>query len=332
MSFTPPSFDTLLDEVLTDWRNQFPGADTSQGSLIFIRSACLASALWGLYHHQEWVSRQYFPDTADTDALEHHAWVRGLSRESGETDTHLLDRLLDIIRKPPAGGNQYDYARWAVEVDNVEKGYSFPLAQGLASVDVVIIADRDATGSVVASSHAMSGTNTEVAEGTLIDGAADFLAAEDPVRPGDVVRNTTADTQATVTTVDSATQLTLSSDVFLSSGQEYAIDALTVQVYDYIEEERPVGFNLLRVLPATAIEQDVTMTVTGSSADIDMIEADVAAYIEGLALGETLYLSQLIAIAIGNGASNVVITAPAADVVADEYEIVIVGEISVTRA
>ncbi len=58
------SFDELLDQILTDWRNQFPGADTSQGSLIFIKSACLASALWGLYKYQAWIARQIFADIA----------------------------------------------------------------------------------------------------------------------------------------------------------------------------------------------------------------------------------------------------------------------------
>ncbi len=31
-----------------------------------------------------------------------------------ETDAALLDRLLDVIRRPPAGGNKYDYRRWAL--------------------------------------------------------------------------------------------------------------------------------------------------------------------------------------------------------------------------
>ena len=133
-------FDELLDEILTDYRNQFPEADTSQGSLIFIRSACLASAVWGLYHYQEWISKQIFPDSADTEALEHHVWVRGLSRTYKETDSSLLARLLEYIRRPPAGGNKYDYVKWAKAIDNVAAAYCYPLAQGLGTVDVVVVA------------------------------------------------------------------------------------------------------------------------------------------------------------------------------------------------
>ncbi|ENQ9729922.1 baseplate J/gp47 family protein, partial [Yersinia enterocolitica] len=40
----------------------------------------------------------------------------GTDQESPED---LLARLLDIIRRPPAGGNKYDYKRWALEVTGV---------------------------------------------------------------------------------------------------------------------------------------------------------------------------------------------------------------------
>ena len=55
-----------------------------------------------------------------------------------ESDTELLARLLDIIRRPPAGGNKYDYRRWAMNVDGVTAAYVYPLRRGLGTVDVVI--------------------------------------------------------------------------------------------------------------------------------------------------------------------------------------------------
>ena len=179
MSFQK-EFDDLLNAVLTDYRNQFPEADTSQGSLIFIKSACLASALWGIYKYQDWISSQIFPDTAETEFLEHHTWVRGLARRVGETDAELLSRLLDYIRRPPAGGNKYDYIKWALTIDNVSAAYCFPLGQGLGTVDVVIIADQDTSGSKLPSSHAMTGTSTGTTANKLVDSAATFT---DPIDP-----------------------------------------------------------------------------------------------------------------------------------------------------
>lgn len=148
MPFTVPTYDELLNAILTDYANQFPGADTSKASLIYIKSAAIASAFWGLYQYQTWISDQIFPDTSATENLEHHAWIRGIIRKSGETDADLLSRLLEYIRRPPAGGNKYDYVKWAMDITNVKAAYCIPLGQGPGSVDVVIVADPS-TGSEI---------------------------------------------------------------------------------------------------------------------------------------------------------------------------------------
>jgi len=51
----------------------------------------------------------------------------------------LLARLLDIIRRPPAGGNRHDYRRWALEVPGVTAAFVYPLRRGLGTVDVAIV-------------------------------------------------------------------------------------------------------------------------------------------------------------------------------------------------
>ncbi|WP_233201082.1 baseplate J/gp47 family protein [Chromobacterium alticapitis] len=60
-----------------------------------------------------------------------------------EDDAALLERLLELIRRPPAGGNQHDYRRWAMEVKGVTAAYVYPLRRGLGTVDVVITAGGD---------------------------------------------------------------------------------------------------------------------------------------------------------------------------------------------
>lgn len=57
-----------------------------------------------------------------------------------ETDPELLQRLLDLIRRPPAGGNAFDYKRWALEVPGVTKAFVYPLRRGLGTVDIAIVA------------------------------------------------------------------------------------------------------------------------------------------------------------------------------------------------
>lgn len=55
-----------------------------------------------------------------------------------EDDAALLARLLELIRRPPAGGNRHDYRRWAMEVPGVTAAYVYPLRRGLGTVDVAI--------------------------------------------------------------------------------------------------------------------------------------------------------------------------------------------------
>ncbi len=60
-----------------------------------------------------------------------------------ETDASLLARLLEVIRRPPAGGNKYDYHMWAMSVSGVTQAYVYPLRRGYGTVDVVITANND---------------------------------------------------------------------------------------------------------------------------------------------------------------------------------------------
>lgn len=219
-------FDSLFQALLTDWQNQFPDADLSKGSLIYMKSACLASALWGLYKYQDWIIRQIFPDTADTAYLEHHGWVYDISRNAGETDAAYLARILERIRRPAAGGNQYDYINWAKEVDGVAQAWCIPIAQGLGTVDVIILAGADTTGNEIPSSSARIGVTTDADTNTLIDSGATFTT-DHAVAAGDIVENPLRGTSTTVVSVDSATELTLNADIFLYAGEPYIIHCQT---------------------------------------------------------------------------------------------------------
>ncbi|MFV2030585.1 baseplate J/gp47 family protein [Neisseria sp. S1] len=55
-----------------------------------------------------------------------------------ESDAALLDRLLERIRRPAAGGNKYDFKNWALNVDGVTSAYVYPLRRGEGTVDIVI--------------------------------------------------------------------------------------------------------------------------------------------------------------------------------------------------
>lgn len=60
--------------------------------------------------------------------------------EDQETIESLLARYLDHIQSPPAGGANYDYRRWALEVEGVADALVIPKRRGGGTVDVVITA------------------------------------------------------------------------------------------------------------------------------------------------------------------------------------------------
>ncbi len=148
MAFTD-TYDQILNRILTDYQNQDPAADISQGSLLFLRAAALASALWGLNRDGSYVDSQRFGDTCDEETLDHYIALR-LPVVVGETFAAKRSRVLDDIRHPPAGGNRYDYARWAKESSiQVAGAWCVPGGQGPGTTDVIILADVAATGSEI---------------------------------------------------------------------------------------------------------------------------------------------------------------------------------------
>lgn len=231
--FIVPTLDEIRASILRDYQTYYPNADTSEDSDAYARASSLAACAEGIYAHQKWLIKQFFPDTADTEFLEKHAGLRGLRRRNAtyaagkgatisgnpdaviavglqiktedghfyettesavisasgstvvavrslatgaaqniktatkgsfmaapvgvstdvvlndvvgatnaESDSSLLERLLNKIRRPAAGGNKYDYKDWALEVDGVEQAYVYPLRRGLGTVDIAITADN----------------------------------------------------------------------------------------------------------------------------------------------------------------------------------------------
>lgn len=158
------SFNDILNGLLADHVNQDPASDIAKGGLIFMKSAAQASALWGLYKQLEYEARQIFPDSSDRENLEHHVTVRGLPLIVGETDVELLARLLDHIRRPPAGGNKYDYVRWAKEIAGVLQAWPVSGGQGPGTVDVVILADAELTGSEIPTAELLAQVRARIVD------------------------------------------------------------------------------------------------------------------------------------------------------------------------
>jgi len=133
-------FNELLNEILTNYRTQFPG-DITPGTALFIKASCTASMLWGLYQQLDKASDQMFVESADRAHKERHAAEFGISTV-GKTDAQIVDEVLAAKRSKLAGGNRYDYAAWAREVTLGDESVTYAtvvdLAQGEGTFDIVV--------------------------------------------------------------------------------------------------------------------------------------------------------------------------------------------------
>jgi uncharacterized phage protein gp47/JayE len=380
-----PTFDELYAAILADYQNEDGTVDAEAR----IRCAVMAAAIWGAYQHQGIVERNVFPDSCDYESLVHHGTVAGLAPEDGETEDEFRARLKANEQQPPAGGNENDYKTWAEEVEAVALATVFPLAQGDGTVDIVPLADGEATGSEVPSNSSRIGITTSAATNKLLDSGAAFLTgltlepgdvvenpakrrssavvsvdgageltlADDifqyaneayiiyhhtgtvttvtanklvdsagvfddsgyPAQKGDVVENLDEGTTTTIETVTAAGELDLAGDIFTTLGERYVVRGTLAQVKKNIDENRPVGASRCAVVAPTLQTQSVTMGVSGDTVDRPHLRLDIEAYQNALVPGQTLRRSQLIALAIQNGADDVSVTVPAADVVPAGY-------------
>lgn len=80
--FIVPTLEQIRQSILRDYQSLDPSADISVDSDNYARASALAAVAEGVYAHQKWLAKQFFPDTADTEFLEKHAALRGLRRKT----------------------------------------------------------------------------------------------------------------------------------------------------------------------------------------------------------------------------------------------------------
>ncbi|MDR2104641.1 MAG: baseplate J/gp47 family protein [Deferribacteraceae bacterium] len=145
------NYDTLLSEVLTDIANtpvqladgSYTSPSTDKGSMYYVLAASLAGCVWGIYQEREWLLKQMFAVSADTENLERHALNIGLTRKPGETDRELLNRYLIKRRQPAATGNSEQYRLWALSVPGIKDAWVYPQDLGVGTIVIDIIASGE---------------------------------------------------------------------------------------------------------------------------------------------------------------------------------------------
>lgn len=171
--------DTIYDDLLT---NHFNRRGVDAGPLLCAFYSGVALCSWCLYRIGQYVSEQILPTSADSEWIEKHAKIRGISKLPYETDSELLARIMDDIQYPRAGGNKYDWPRWAKDVSHTHNPGSSN--EWIESVSMAIT-DENARGAgtinlVITSDNPIS-SPPEQATSDLIDDVTDYIETKRPL-------------------------------------------------------------------------------------------------------------------------------------------------------
>jgi len=349
------NYDDIFQDILTNYSNLDPSPDISQGSVVYIKSAVLASCLWGLYRYQDYISNQVFPDTADSDGLNHWGAIYGVTRVSTDTDSDYLTKILTAIRQPPAGGNTLDYFNWAmasVTADNPQFAYnaipgntsgggevfapsavntgtdqitvgqvwrnteqvqfsstgSLP-APLLASTNYYVIYVSDTLVSVSATSGGGAINITTQGTGEITMQATDngkyYIGNASIITPMSPQPSSPGTVQVWIVPYDVLTNTKQTS--FNNIRYAQIVDTLSTIAQAYINNLRPVTALANPVAGATAINIPIYVTVTPSNLQysvIQQMQTDIANYVNSLNPGSPLYVAQISAVCLRDGAVN----------------------------
>jgi len=194
------------------------------------------------------------PANVASAAVTQDGWLGGADQE---TDASLLARLLDRLRRPPAGGNQHDYEVWAQGVIGVAEAWCYPIRRGLGTVDVVVTstdADRMPSASLLAAVQ------------TYIDGVRPVTAKDFQVlAPTQVPVNVTvsvlaepgwgADWTGTHTTAAgcTATELVLDSVTGLAAGKRIVVAEQMATIATVVDATHVILATALSAAPAAGV-------------------------------------------------------------------------------
>lgn len=82
MPFSRPTLTQINEQIGSDIESRLPGADSQlRRSFLSVIGRALAGALHGIYGFGDYVSRQVFPDSAETEILDRWGGVWGIARK-----------------------------------------------------------------------------------------------------------------------------------------------------------------------------------------------------------------------------------------------------------
>lgn len=340
MSYAVRDFSTILEGMLADWRNRVPGVNTDPATEVYMRSAVVAGAIWGLEYGLTYVEDQIFPTSADFPNLKRHADTLGVVykvAESADDGTITLTGVNGTVVAAGLAIAHDDGTTYTTTSGGIIFGALLSVSAAAEQVGTV---GNKGVGTALRVQSPPAGVDVAATVATpFLNGTDDETQAALLARVLNRIRLGNAGGTAndyeqwalTIGGVSVAYALPLRRGVGTVDVAVFGLDGdgnrlptsapVRAEVLAYIETVRPVTADVqvpeITLLPA---DVDVTLTVLDEGllvADVeDDVTAAIEAYLYSIRPGGTLYLTQLMrAIAVVDGVIDFEVTAPAANVV-----------------
>ncbi len=333
MSFETPDQAAIAAGILRDISNQLPEAATSVDSDFGVRANATGGAVEGLYQHQQWIARQTFPDTADTDWLEQHASLRGLTRKRATTAAGTATFTGTPGAAIPLGTEAKTLAGLVLitsETGVIGAGGTaiVPVQGGLAGA-----ACNLAAGTGLTLTSAPSGVMSQAVVATALVGGTDaetdagLLARLLDVLQSPPAGGNKADWRRWAMAVDGVTAAYVfplrrgigTVDVCVTSAGGLPSEDILAAVRLHLDDERPTAVRNFAVFGPELLPVPVHALVRLSGLTLEqaqpLVEAALNAYFATLEPGDPVYLSRIeTAISGVSGVVDRMVTAPAANV------------------
>lgn len=352
MSFVTPDYQAVRDGILRDIANLLPEASTGLDSDYAIRASAMGAAVEGLYQHQQWIFRQLFPDTADTDTLDRRAGFYGLARLAAAAATGTINFSGIVGSNIPIGTEVKTLTGIAFVTTATGTIGGGGTAVVAAQASVAGITGNQAAATPLTLTAAPAGVNSAATIAAMTGGAdtesdASLLARllfhlRNPPHGGashDYFIWATSVSGVAAVYVYSNRRGLGTTDVIIMATGGLPSAPLIASVQAYIDGVRPVQAAVL-VLAPTAVPVNVTVatTLAGSTtlaAATTAINTALAAYFATLKPGDTAYLNRIRAlISDTTGVIDFNLTAPVANVTttvdATHSEIARIGVVTIT--
>lgn len=349
MPFTRPTLSTINSRIDADITSAVStNSPLLPRSVLRVLAKVFAGAIHLLYGYCQWMAKQIFPDTADSDNLERWSSIWNVTRSQATyacaiiSCTGVEDSLI------PTG------TRWvSTDLIEYESGYDVYITDGVAQITVYAVTAGEignvlenqilslsspitgVSSSATVVSIPVVGVDAETDESLLARLIARIQLPPHGGNTNDYVTWAKENSEYRVTRAWAYENWGGPGNVgvtFLMDNEDDPIpsSAAVASVAAYIEPRRPLCATV-SVFAPTAVTVNFTMSITPNTGAVKLaVESALSAYLaENGTPGSTLYLSKLNeAISSATGEEDHVMTSPSANIVLSQTQFAKIGTIT----